>query len=103
MAAEETVDAKAAYALVNADAIIKMASSSSGDEGIDFASKYSIPLNSTSSKSSARDSTADVDTVELTSLEQWYEFYAVRYPSRGYLGGGNINCYNLEQEKPERE
>ena len=98
MASEATVDAKAAYALVNAEAIIKMASSQSGDDGIDLASKYSIPLNSTSSKSNTRGATATEDTVELTTLEQWYEFYAVRYPSRGFLERQD-QLLQLEREK----
>ncbi len=99
MAAEE--NAKAAYALVDAYAIVKMASSSltdeprNNDEIIDAASNYSIPLDS-----SARGTVTatDDDTVELTTLEQWYEFYAVRYPSRGFLERQD-HLRQLEQER----
>eukprot|EP00985_Skeletonema_marinoi_P030992 scaffold35323_cov73-Skeletonema_marinoi.AAC.1 len=102
---ETTVDAKAAYVLVDADAITKMESSNtdeqSGNDGIDLASKYSIPLNSSSSsikKPRGAATATNDDTVELTTLEQWYEFYAVRYPSKGYLERQD-QLRQLEQEK----
>lgn len=105
MEASETVDAKAAYALVDAGVISKMASSSnhtderSSDDGIDhLVSKYSIPLYSSTPTKNKRGATDDDDTVELTTLEQWYEFYAVRYPSRGYLERQE-QLLQLEQEK----
>jgi len=105
VASDTTVDAKAAYVLVDADAITKMESSNtdeqSGDDGIDLASKYSIPLNSSSSsikKPRGAATATNDDTVELTTLEQWYEFYAVRYPSKGYLERQD-QLRQLEQEK----
>ena len=88
--------AKAAYALVDASVIAQM----SGDDDILSAINYSIPLGSSSQKTASRGPTPAIEdnTVQLTTLAQWYNFYAARYPSRGYLEQQDY-LLQLEQEE----
>ena len=101
-------DAKAAYAVVDADAILKMSSSANNlsNDDVLISKKYSISLYPTSSsqRQRERDTTTHhhhEETVELTTLEQWYEYYAERYPSRGFLERQQ-QLRQLENEKQRR-
>jgi hypothetical protein len=69
-------------------------------DSIDLISKYSIQLYPSSPKKKTRDAADNdsEDTVELTTMDQWYDFYATRYPSRGYLERQQRSL-QLQQEK----
>ncbi len=97
---------KAAYAVVDADAILKMSSSANlSNDDVLISKKYSIPLYPTSSSQRQRERDTNThhheETVELTTLEQWYEYYAERYPSRGFLERQQ-QLRQLENEKQRR-
>ena len=77
-----TTEAQRAYALLT-DQSLCSPPNNSGDAHEDARSPYAIRLPSSNDASAA--SANGVSAVSLTTMEQWYEYYAVRTPSRGYL------------------
>ncbi|KAL3787579.1 hypothetical protein HJC23_000067 [Cyclotella cryptica] len=77
-----TTEAQVAYALITDQSLSSPPNHSDAGED-DARSPYSIRLPSSNDASAT--SANGVSTVSLTTMEQWYEYYAVRTPSRGYL------------------
>eukprot|EP00970_Alexandrium_tamarense_P018266 scaffold13325_cov287-Alexandrium_tamarense.AAC.10 len=108
-------DAKVAYALIDGSWNQSSSDTSQNLEGVathhtdnSSASTYSIALPSSTPAASSPKSNTHVkanSSVSLTAADQWYEYYAVRNPSRGFLERREEEArveYEREQSKLEQ-